>query len=464
MTRALGVIRLSKSPDPASTSLARQRKIIEQFCDQQGYTLAGFAEDVAKSAFHVPPEKRKAIAAWLERPDDFDCIVYWRQDRLVRRAMDFMGLVQWCQLHGKALYSATEGMGDVTQSAGILLGFIKAWQSEGESASTSVRVSASRKELAEQGRYPGGRPPYGFKAVKNTQGAGWVLVPDADGTARIVAEAAHRAISGEAPNAIIADFNRRGIKAADGGVWKAVVLRKILRNPALMSGILTSAEFGQLQLALDERKRNRNVRTLGRDSMLLDLVYCGKCGGKLYRWHRKRQDRFYGRCRNELKRSEVETPCDMPMVPYEVLESAVTQDIISEHGTDVIETRVTDATRQARIDAIDRELIGLAGKLASKQVDRSAFTTRQAELLDERDELEQADSEPRWETAGETVAQRWERLSDAERRLWLLRIGTTYSANRETKREDGRTYARWAVMSSWRAVDDPARRERVVRA
>jgi hypothetical protein len=191
-------------------------------------------------------------------------------------------------------------------------------------------------------------------------------------------------------------------------------------------------------------------------------VFCGRCGGKIYRWHDKDSGKTFGRCRNELKRSEASQPCRLPRVPYELLKDAVTKDI-QEHENDLIETRITDATRRLRVEEIETELIELAAELAARRIDRTEFTARQIKLLDERDALETADSFPEWKDTGETVGQRWERLSDAERRLWLLRIGTTYTVNREE--EPGRW--RWVFAGSWREHGDAAEaefRERIRRA
>ena len=472
-TRALGIIRLSKTVDPASTSLTRQREIIEHYVESQGMILTGWAEDRATSAFKIPPERRKQIKTWLDRPDDFDCLVYWRQDRLVRRARDFMGIVFWCQQHGKKLYSATEGLGDVTQHAGLLIEFITAWQSEGESLNTSARVRSSQERLAREGRWPGGRLPYGFRAIcichelpKCPKGKedcdGWKLTPDEKGTAVTVREAARRVIAGESVNAVTADFNRRGALSAEGKLWKALTLRRILHKPVLLQGILTAAEWGQLQSALAERKRNKYVRTLDRDAITLDLVFCGRCGAKIYRWHNKNKSgKTYGRCRNELKRSEAEQPCHLPHVPYDLLTDVVTKDI-QAHAGDLIETRVTDATRRLRVEEIESELIELTVELAARRIDRAGFAARQIKLLDERDALETANSFPEWQSTGETVGQRWERLSGAERRLWLLRIGTTYTIDRVE--EPGRY--KWVAESSWRGNDDATEaefRERLAR-
>ena len=468
------MIRLSKSADPASTSIERQREIIESYTQSQGMDLVDVAEDTATSAFRVPPERRKFLRQWLEeRSDEFDAIVYWRQDRLVRRTFDFLGIVQWCQQHGKKLYSATEGLGDVTQHAGMLVGFITAWQAEGESLNTSTRVTQTNVKLAKEGRWRGGRVPYGFHpvcichdkpqclAIYPDKPKGWKLTPDERGTAPVAREAARRVIAGESVHAVAVDFNKRSIPATDGGLWQSAVLRKILANPALVSGILSGQEYGQLQVALKARSGQRTVKTLGRDSLLLDLVFCGECGGKVYRWHRASNGNYYGRCRNELKRGLTGVECRAPMVPYGLLEEAATKNLLDEHGDDVIETRVTDAVRRLRSDEIDRELIELAAELAAKRLDRAEFMKRQTDLLDEQEALERAERAPEWHRSGETVGQRWERLSDAERRLWLLRIGTTWSVRKEV-RDDGAW--RWRIESSWVVVDDTSRRERVVRA
>jgi site-specific DNA recombinase len=473
-TRAVGIIRLSKTADPASMSIPVQREIIEHYAEQQGIEIVGWAEDKATSAFSIPPEKRKQVKEWLDQPDEYDCLIYFRQDRLVRRARDFMGIVFWCQQHDKKLYSATEGLGDVTQHAGLLMGFITAWQSEGESLSTSARVKNSQARLAREGRWRGGRMLYGFRAIcichqlskcpDGKECQGWKLEPDENGTARVLREAARRVIVGESANAVTADFNRRGVLSADGLLWKALSLRRMLRHPALMDGIISVAEWNQLQDALNARRRNQYVRTLGRDAITLDLIFCERCGSKVYRWHDKKYNRTYGRCRNELKRAEAAHPCHLPHVPYEILEEGVSKDI-EAHRDDFIETRITDATRRLRAEEIERELIELAAELAARRLDRAEFTARQTALLDERDALETADSTPQWKMTGETVGQQWDRLSNAERRLWLLRIGTTYTVDREDS-EDG-TEHRWLVKSSWRSLDESDQgnfRDRVVRA
>lgn len=462
MPRALGIIRLSKSPDPASTSVERQREIIEQYTEQRGMILVGTAEDLAVSAFKTPPMKRKALRVWLvDRADEYDTIVYWRQDRVVRQPWDFVDLVRWATDNRKALESATEGTGDVTQHANMLVGFIGAWQASGESRNTSARVKTSYHKLKSVGRYPGGQIPYGFKSVPRTDGIGYELVPDNHGTAEIVREAARRVIAGESTNAIAGDFNRRKIPAPRGGTWWRNVLRQVLENASLIGHVIGADDFGKLQDALQERRYHREIKTTNRDSIGLDLVFCGECGGKIYR--QKDHGHYKGRCRNQNRKFEVPTPCYAPTFLYSLIESAITQHVM-QRGDWLIEEKVTHAARKLRLDEITRELLALPAEYASHRLDREAMLLRQKKLMDEQEQIEAMADTVEWHRTGETVRERWERLSVADRRLWLLRIGTTFTARQEEAWLDGALHKRWRFESSWHEPgDSDAYRERVVR-
>ena len=472
--RATEIIRLSKSPDPASTSVERQHAFNVDFAGVLDVDLVPElqAKDTATSAFKIPPDKRKAVRDLLARPDEFDCIIFYRQDRLVRSPFDFVDIVRWCNKHGKSLYGGDTGNLDLATDEGFLIGVINAWKARQESKATSARVINTQDYLARMERYRGGRKPYGYHSIcichdkarcptlMPDKPKGWKLVPDEDDRAPKAREAADRLISGESIHAVAVDFNRRGITTSDGKMWLASTMRKVLLNPAMI-GLIGAERYGQLKLAIKERTINRQVRTLDRSSLLLDVMFCGQCGGKVYRWYRKERDRYYGRCRNELKRGQVAVACKAPMVKYEILVDAVTDDIM-RHKDWIIQTRVTDATRRLRADQIELDLDNLNAERTARTISRAEFEQRQRPLLDELDALESADNSPDWVDSGETIGQRWERLSEAERRLWLLRIGTTWTVDREI-REDGKAW-RWVVLGSWREYgDDAAYRERVVR-
>jgi DNA invertase Pin-like site-specific DNA recombinase len=467
--RGVRLVRLSKTPDPTSTSVPRQIEITDGLADELDTDIVGEGIDLSVSAFKIHPFKRKGVKQWLERTDEFDRFLCWRLDRVFRDPFHFMDMAKWCRENGKGIYSAATGNVDLTTDQGMVIGFLSSWQANQESKATSARVINAQDYLARIERYRGGRKPYGYHSIcichekthcptlMPDKPKGWKLVPDEADRAPKAREAAERIISGESVHAVAVDFNRRGITTSDGKMWLAGTLRKVMLNPAMI-GLIGPEKYGQLKLAIKERTVNRQVRTLDRSSLLLDIVFCGECGGKIYRWYRKERDRYYGRCRNEMKRGQVSVQCRAPMVPYEVLTEAVTHDLM-QHKDWIIETRVTDMTRRLRAEQIELNLDSLNAERAARTIGRAEFEQRQRPLLDELDALESADSSPEWVDTSETVGQRWERLNDAERRLWLLRIGTTWTVERVT-RGDGKA---WRVASTWRAADDPTYRERVIR-
>ena len=152
------------------------------------------------------------------------------------------------------------------------------------------------------------------------------------------------------------------------------------------------------------------------------------------------------------------------MAPYDFLEALIGHDILKDHGDDLIQERVTSGAAglaAMRRDAIDGELISLAAQ--RRTMTREDFHAKQDALereLDALDATAAADDGPAWLDTGETVAERWYRLSPADRRLWLLRIGTTFTVYRT--RADGTQG--WRIEPSWYPDDETERRERIVRA
>ncbi|WP_234801081.1 recombinase family protein [Mycobacteroides abscessus] len=63
------------------------------------------------SAGKTTPFDRPQLGDWLtNRHHEFDVLVVFRMDRIVRRLLDLADLIRWCQTHSVALVSATEGI------------------------------------------------------------------------------------------------------------------------------------------------------------------------------------------------------------------------------------------------------------------------------------------------------------------------------------------------------------------
>src|SRR5690606_26905722 len=179
--RVLGRVRLSRFADE-STSVERQRELITQWARDNGHEVVGFAEDVDVSR-SVDPFNTPALGPWLtpERSDEWDIVACWKLDRIATGSIYLNKVMAWCAEHEKSLVSVTENF-DLGTWVGRLIANVIAGVAEGELEAIRERTRASRKKLVTVGRWTGGRPTYGYRAVE-LDGGGWTLEPDPESSA-----------------------------------------------------------------------------------------------------------------------------------------------------------------------------------------------------------------------------------------------------------------------------------------
>ncbi|MGW4028899.1 recombinase family protein [Streptomyces sp. NPDC004838] len=81
--RAPSAIRLSFETDE-TTFISRQREANDKAAVSIGAHITGEAVDLGVSASKTTPIERPELGGWLTRPDDFDVILFWCLDRVVR--------------------------------------------------------------------------------------------------------------------------------------------------------------------------------------------------------------------------------------------------------------------------------------------------------------------------------------------------------------------------------------------
>jgi site-specific DNA recombinase len=395
MRRAVGVRRLSVLTEE-TTSPERQKEIIAAKAASRDVEIVGWADDLDISASKHPPMDRPGLRAWLECPEDFDEVIFWRMDRFVRKPGDLAQMIDWSRQHHKGLVSATEAF-DLEDPLGEAIAYIVAIFARMESAANSQRVTGSHEYLRRNGRWGGGHAPYGYMTAPNPEGKGWVLVIDTE-AAEIVREAVARVIKGEAINAICMDFNRRDIPAPKdraaqlynqrhagdqgfsarpmkGHAWGRTGLLRILRSPALLGyvvhgvrpvpdaegvpiiraePVIGETRWDELQAAL-ARRTVRKERTQT-PSLLLGVAYCALCTRRLYRIESCYSGRkyVYYHCPQAAKAGEVRKHCQAMRVRGEELEEIAAAQFLGQVGDDTIPARVFEpgndtAEQQAQV-------------------------------------------------------------------------------------------------------------------
>jgi site-specific DNA recombinase len=208
----LGIIRLSLVRGDTQTGPVRQR---EEITKKYGYLGVKpeeitWAEDLDVSAFRVAPMKRPSLRKALLSLPPGSNIMFYRLDRFIRRVFpDWSDMLAFAAIGQHRLVSATEPI-DLSDLTGQMAATLFAFVGEMESRNTGLRIGNTRQYLRRNGRWAGGSMPYGYRPEKLEGKPGKYLTTDATAHVYLI-EAGARVLKGEAVNAIIDDFNERGV-------------------------------------------------------------------------------------------------------------------------------------------------------------------------------------------------------------------------------------------------------------
>lgn len=464
--RVLGRVRLSRVMEE-STSVERQRGLIENWSKQHGHEVIGWATDLDVSG-SVDPFDTPGLGQWLteERSQDWDTVCTWKLDRLGRDAIRLNKLFGWCIDHGKTVVSTSEGI-DLSTPVGRLIANVIAFLAEGELAAIRERTAASQRRLRELGRWGGGKPYYGYQAVQRDGGAGWRLVPDGWASG-ILLKIIDLVLDGKSTQSIAQELNeigelspsdylrKRAGKPVRGSQWSNAHIRQQLRSKTLLGymthngdtirddlgqpvqkgeALVSRDTFDRLQAALDSKSfkvTNRSAKA----SPMLGVASCLLCGRLMHlRQHHKKDRgktyRYYqcnGGATGHVREHEPN------IIKADELESLVEQTFLEELGADNVRERVFIPAESHQIELEEamravEEITTLAGTMTSTTV--RLRLTEQLRALDLRVlQLESLPtSESRWEyrETDETYSDAWDNADTEGKRQLLLKSGITAS-------------------------------------
>lgn len=499
--RALIVIRLSRVTE-ATTSPERQLEKCRELCEKRGYEVVGVAEDLDVSAGATTPFDRPKLGPWLRnRHNEFDVIVVYRMDRLVRRLLDLADVIRWGRRHDVAIVSATEAFLDLTAPFGDVVAMLVAKVAEMELEAISNRNASASHHNIRSGKWRGGVAPWGYVPEKNAAGV-WRLVQDATQVA-VIHEVVERVLAGEPLRPIAADLTTRGVltprdrinqlkgREVKGYAWASQRMKESLtsrtmlgqivtRDPVLdakgqvqrdakgrrvlgpefvVTGddgapvvraepILTREIFDRVGAALAARSVDRTATTMS--GLLLRVLFCGECGRPAYRLKGGpgRMPRY--RCayaQDKKGAAGIEGPCDNRSIPLEWADDEVERYVLDRVGPMERMTRVWfsgDDSRSelAEVDELLTDLVDQLGTGAFKRgtPQRERLDARIAALTERQESLRSKPIEApgwRYEGTGETVRDWWGRVDSATRTAWLRDAGVRVTWRSHT--ENGRT-------------------------
>ncbi|MFD8478541.1 recombinase family protein [Kitasatospora sp. NPDC059673] len=348
--RALIGVRLSVATDE-STSPARQREKGRLMAQMKDYEIVGYAEDLDVSATKFRPIDRPQLGDWMKnRHHEFDVMIFWKLDRIVRSPADLSDMIRWCDKHRKNLIFVDDTF-DLSSDLGEAMAYMASVFARMEARKISARVTDAHRFLKGTRRWAGGRPPYGYRVVPLDSG-GKVLEIDPV-TSAIVREMYCWAITGVSQSEIARRLSQREVptprnwirlqngRAVTPARWNPASIGKILTSPACLGlkmtggstgfhrivydaqgepvraadAILTPDEWQLLQAVLGAARPNRKKR-VNESYPYLGSAFCAKCGHMAYRWITRVGGTEYGyyRCGvtagSSVKRCSTAAPMD----------------------------------------------------------------------------------------------------------------------------------------------------------
>ena len=396
ITRVCIYTRISTDEENQPTSLHSQRERLEAFCKaQEGWRIVAHKQDQATGTKLDRPGLQAALD--LARSGAVDMLLVYRVDRLSRKVRQLAQLTEELDALDVVLKSATEPF-DTGAAAGRMMLQMLAVFAEFEHATIVDRISAGIERCAKEGRWFGGRPPFGYVFSSEDR----VLVPDpvkAPVVQRVFDLYARERLG---TRTIAQQLRDEGAPAPSAG-WGHPGVHWIINNPTYVGKIrwrdkvfdgvheplVDEFTFAKAQAIMRERGEHAKRRGNASDFLLSGLLRCGKCGkayigmsanGNGGRYH-------YYACTGRQKYGP--KACTGERLPRDKVDDAVLRQLVSIYrDRDVVTEAVASANAETerRRPEFEQRLASIGAEIARAEqaLERYYEAFEQGKLSPER--------------------------------------------------------------------------------
>lgn len=192
------------------------------------------------SAYHNGVEDREVLQDIMQdaKNGEFDILLAYMSDRIGRQE-EYSFYVAELNRLGIEVWTIKDGQLKTEEHIDKLLNYIRFWQNEGESKKTGMRVHDTMVEMVKDGKFVGGKAPYGYKLVLSGEisnhGRALHKLVIVSEQAEIVRQIYSYAVNqGMGFQKIANTLNENGVPAPILEKWKNGTVRSILTNPIYM--------------------------------------------------------------------------------------------------------------------------------------------------------------------------------------------------------------------------------------
>src|SRR4051794_30901949 len=221
--------RISRDREGAGLGVERQEADCRALAERLGWEVVAVYVDNDVSAYSGAP--RPQYRAMLDdvRAGRVRGVLAWHADRLHRRATELEEFVIAAEAHHLQVQTVTSGTVDLSSASGRMVARMLGAAAQHEVDHARERMRRAKAQMAADGKYRGGRRPFGYEAD------GLTVRED---EAALVREATTAVLAGRTLAAVARDLNDRGVTTSTGKPWTHQRLRDVLvrpRNAGLLS-------------------------------------------------------------------------------------------------------------------------------------------------------------------------------------------------------------------------------------
>jgi site-specific DNA recombinase len=225
--RAVIYVRISRDKRRGSLDeglgVQEQEKACRELATRLGYLVVKVFCDNDVSAYSGKPRPQYLKMLNLLVAGGADVVLVWHTDRLHRSNAELEDYINVVEPREIATETVTAGMIDLNTPVGRMVARQLCAIARYESEHRAERVAMARERQARQGRFGGGRRPYGFEADGVTVNAN---------EATVIMRMADAVMAGVPLRSIARDLRKLGIPTASGTTqWTPEGVRDVLLRP-----------------------------------------------------------------------------------------------------------------------------------------------------------------------------------------------------------------------------------------
>lgn len=322
--KAACYLRLSSDRAGDQAGIDRQRADAHELIERRGWTK--IAEHVDNNRSAARGKHRPAFDELVRsiKAGEVEAVVAWTLDRLARNARDRLALIEACQ-DQRVIIALVRGSDiDCSTAHGRFTAGVLGEVAQHEIDLKSERQHRAAEQAAVQGRWVGGRRPFGYDAD------GVTVRPD---EANAIRAAYTDILRGVTLAAIARRWNAAGLlgghnrytpgREHERSEWRHDSVRHVLlnaryagirtlrgeeRGPAEWPALVPEETFRAAQSVLREPARHSGGLGYPGRQLLTGIALCGRCGRVVHGGGASRSQRTYRCARSSFRVSELYAP------------------------------------------------------------------------------------------------------------------------------------------------------------